>query len=378
MTVYDHRRSPGRKFLLAGRSGLNITHAEPLDQFVARYVPQHPQLERALRAFTPNDLRDWCQSLGEPTFVGSSGRVFPESFRTAPLLRSWLRRLDDHGVRLQVGHRWRGWTDEGHLRFESDSAASTVVSCDAAIFALGGPSWPHVSSDGGWAHELARAGIAMTPFAPANCGVHVAWSQVLRDRFEGAPIKNATFSVGDVSARGDVVITATGLEGGPIYALGPALREQLASGAASVVIDLHPDLPIDQLTGRLSKRRAKASVSSWLRSAGISDIAVSLAREVTSNSLPEQPADLARLLKTLPVPIDAMQPIDRAISAAGGVRFDAIDDNWMLIERPGSFVAGEMIDWEAPTGGYLLQACFSTAVAAAQGALAWCSAQASN
>lgn len=372
VTVFEHKRSVGRKFLLAGRGGLNITHGEPLDDLLARFGEARTFLEPAIREFSPDDLRSWCAGLGEPTFLGTSDRVFPESFRATPLLRAWLQRLNQTGVEIMTGHRWTGWTNTGANQFEKPDGSLLIDRPDATIFALGGASWPRVGSDGRWTKPFRTAGRAVHDLEPANCGVLTDWSGALSEKFAGQPIKNTVFSCGTATARGDGIITESGLEGGPIYALGPAVRRELAeSGSAELRLDLHPDLDLSALIGRLSKRRAKASVTSWLNSAGISPIAVSLVREVTSNALPNDPSDLAELLKGLPLTIKAMAPIERAISSAGGIALSEINASYMISQQPGVFVAGEMLDWEAPTGGYLLQACFSTGVAAANGALTW-------
>lgn len=372
VTVYEHKRSVGRKFLLAGRGGLNITHGEPLDVLLGRYGDRRGFLEPSIQGFTPDDLRSWCAGLGEPTFVGTSDRIFPESFRGTPLLRAWLRRLDAAGVRIETGHRWTGWSETGVNTFEITDGTSVEDTAEATVFALGGASWPRVGSDGGWVSAFRGAGVQVHDLVPANCGVLVDWSDVLTTRFAGEPIKNARFCVDDSESRGDAMVTESGLEGGPIYALGPALRSQLASaGEATLLVDLHPDLDLKALTRRLSKRRSKASITSWLNSAGVTPVAVALARDVTSNKLPTEPAVLAALLKQLPIPVTAMAPIERAISSAGGIALDELDAGLMLKRLPGVFVAGEMLDWEAPTGGYLLQACFSTGVAAAAGVLTW-------
>ena len=370
VTVFDHKRSVGRKFLLAGRGGLNITHGEPIEQLLDRYDAARAFLEPAIRAFSPSDLRDWSASLGEPTFVGTSDRIFPQSFRATPLLRAWLHRLDEAGVQFATDHRWLGWNDDGTVDFGSAKFANF----DATVFALGGASWPRVGSDGGWVEPFRAAGIKVNELQPANCGVAIDWSRALTDKFEGQPIKNVVLSCRDATARGDAIVTSIGLEGGPVYALGPAVRAELADqGQAVVTVDTHPDLALDALIDRLSKRRPRASLTSWLGSAGVSPIATSLAREATANQLPNEPHRLAGLLKALPITVEHMAPIDRAISSAGGIALSEIDDKFMIARRPGVFVAGEMIDWEAPTGGYLLQACFSTGVAAAEGVLTWLS-----
>ena len=364
--VFDARRSPGRKFLLAGRSGLNLTFEEPLDALIARYGAAADFLEPALRSFPPAELRAWAESLGHPTFVGTSGRVFPNEMRATPLLRSWLNRLADHGVVIHTGHRWTGWGSSGEVTFVADDSPVRTTP-DATVFALGGASWPSVSSDGSWAALFEAQGVAITPFAAANCGVRVAWSAPMMSTFEGTPIKNAIFSVGGHERRGDAVITAAGLEGGPIYALGPAIRSIATGGAVELRVDLHPDTGAGELTRRLSQRRVKASQSSWFRSAKIAPVSVGLLREATGNRIPDQPANVAGLLKALPIRLSGLAPIERAISTAGGVALDQLTAHGMIRERPGTFVAGEMMDWEAPTGGYLLQACFSTGQAAAEG-----------
>lgn len=372
VTVFDHKPSVGRKFLLAGRGGLNLTHSEPLDRFLDRYTVEQPILTEAIAAFPPNELRLWCDELGEATFTGSSGRVFPKSFRATPLLRAWLIRLADQGVSFELRQRWLGWVPDGDHRSHRftraaiDTAETSDRSFDATVFALGGASWPRVGSDGGWVNAFETAGVAVTSLQPSNCGVRVGWSDVFRDRFAGTPIKN--ISVG--TARGDVVVTDEGLEGGPVYANSAPVREQLANSPGSnLVLDLLPDLDHERLVHRLSKRRPKDSASTWLRSSGLSPVQIGLLREATGNSIPTDPETAATLIKKLPVAIDSLMPLDRAISSAGGVRFDEIDDSFQLQKLPGNFVAGEMLDWEAPTGGYLLQACFSTGVAAALGVL---------
>jgi len=366
VALYDARRSFGRKFLLAGRSGLNLTHDEPLEQMTARYGEAADFLAPALRSYPPAQLRSWCEGLGHPTFVGTSGRVFPESLRATPLLRAWLGRLADLGVQFHPGHRWSGWGSDGELLFAT-SDGTVQAAPDATIFALGGASWPGVSSDGSWAAAFIDAGIAVTPFLAANCGVHVDWSAPMRTKFAGVPVKNVVVSVNDAEQRGDIVVTDTGFEGGPIYALGPAIRADSVLGATTLVLDLHPDLTVEQLELRLAKRRPKSSTASWLRSNKIAEVSVGLVREATGNQVPTEPRDLARLLKQLPMQLTGLAPLDRAISTAGGIALNEVDENSMLTKLPATYVAGEMMDWEAPTGGYLLQACFSTGQAAADG-----------
>lgn len=372
VAVYEQARSVGRKFLLAGRGGLNMTHSEANDVFLERYGPEAGEgtaLGAAIAEFTPTDLRSWSKGLGQPTFEGTSGRVFPEAFRATPLLRSWLQRLASTDVRFFTSHRWIGWEHDGGLRFEHEDEVR-VATPSVTIFALGGASWPRVGADGSWVPVFEQAGIEVAPLEAANCGLRVDWSDILRERFAGVPIKNATFWVGDASVRGDAVVTQEGLEGGPIYALGREVREAIrVNGTATLTIDTAPDLSTEALTRRLSKRRPKASVSSWLGSTGVAPAVSAMLRDVTSNQIPNAPDAVAQLLKAVRLPITGLAPIDRAISTAGGVRFEQLDQKLMLRQRPGTFVAGEMLDWDAPTGGYLLQACFSTGVAAAKGAL---------
>jgi uncharacterized flavoprotein (TIGR03862 family) len=373
VTVYDHMPSAGRKFLLAGRSGLNLTHSESIDRLLDRYGTAGNDLESAIRSFTPDDLRQWCLGLGESTFIGTSGRVFPSSFRATPLLRAWLLRLAGLGVRFEQRHRWVGWTQHpSGSRFSRPDGSPLDVVSDVTLLALGGASWPRVGSDGGWAEQFRRAGIVVNPLRPANCGVMIDWSAVFRDRFEGTPLKNVAVRVGATTIRGEPVVTRSGLEGGPIYAHSRAVRAAIdGAGTCRLLIDLQPDLTVEQLTDRLANRRRKESLSTSLkRLTGLQPVAIALLRETAPEDVPSEPHALAMLLKATPVTVIETMPIDRAISTAGGVEFSEIDETFMLRKRPGTFVAGEMLDWEAPTGGYLLQACFSTGVAAARGALA--------
>lgn len=377
VTVYEHQRSVGRKFLLAGRGGLNLTHSEPLDVMLARYSAASPLLAEALRGFTPQHLRDWSASLGETTFVGSSGRVFPASFRATPLLRAWLRRLDGLNVSIKVGYHWQGWAggsdggaDVGRLHFERSDGTSVLVESDVTILALGGASWPRVGSDGRWVDTLAQHGIKISPLRPANCGVLVDWSEDFVRRFAGVPLKNVALTVGRTVVRGDAMITATGLEGGPVYAHSAAIRDTIERlGSCTLYFDLHPDLTVAQVEKRLVRRRPKDSLSAMLHRIGLNKASAALLREVTSNQVPRQPRALATMITSLPIEVRSTMPLERAISTAGGVAFDELDDALMIKRLSGVFVAGEMVDWEAPTGGYLLQASFSTAVLAARGAI---------
>jgi uncharacterized flavoprotein (TIGR03862 family) len=387
VTVIEHMPSVGRKLLLAGRSGLNLTHSEPTDELLARYGPQRQRLERAIDAFSPADLRAWCAGLGEPTFVGSSGRVFPQSFRATPLLRAWLQRLDQLDVAIVTRTRWTGWgrLPDGSvdprritMRTVGDDDGSTVreLSADVVVLALGGASWPRVGSDGGWTAVVREAGVAVHPLRPANCGVRYDWTPLFIGRHAGSPVKNVAVAVtGDPTAavRGDLMITDDGLEGGPVYTLSSAVRDAIdRTRSATLLVDLHPDLTVADVAARLERRRPKDSLSTALKRAlGLSPTAVALLHEVCGPSVPRDAAALAALVKAVPVVVRATASIDRAISSAGGIALDEIDEAYMLRHLPGVFVAGEMLDWEAPTGGYLLQATFATAAAAAQGALRW-------
>jgi uncharacterized flavoprotein (TIGR03862 family) len=376
VTVFDRMPSPGRKLLVAGRGGLNLTHTEDLDTFLGRYGPARGTLAPAITAFDPAAVREWSDGLGAATFVGTSGRVFPAGLRATPLLRAWLRRLDSLGVELRGRHEWCGWIDDD-LVFSTASDERVRVHSDAAVLALGGASWPRTGSDGGWVGAMEAEGIAVAPLRPANSGFVVRWSSTFADRFAGTPLKNVTLTHGDTAIRGEAMITATGIEGGAVYELSRDLRAAIdRDGVAIVTVDLQPDRSMLDLVDRLGHQRPKDSLANRLRRAvGATPLATALVREVTGSDVPRDPQGLAALLKALPLSLVAPQPIDRAISTAGGVGLDEIDDTFMLRRRPGTFVAGEMLDWEAPTGGYLLQATFSTAVAAARGAIAWLTPQ---
>jgi uncharacterized flavoprotein (TIGR03862 family) len=376
VTVYDAMPSAGRKFLMAGRGGLNLTHSEPLPAFLARYREAAPRLEPAIASFTPDRLREWSAALGQPTFVGSSGRVFPESFKASPVLRAWLRRLDSQGVRFAFRHRWNGWDDRGRLLFQAPEGERTFEA-RATVLALGGASWPRLGSDGAWTALLAAKGVAISPLRPANCGFTVAWSDIFKDRFEGQPLKAVEFKFGVRAVRGEAIITRSGIEGGAIYALSAELREAIAkSGEAVLHVALRPDLGTAELASRLSAPRGKQSLSNFLRKAtGLSPVAIGLIQEAaiaSGKSLASlTPDDLAELIYAAPIELTGTAPIARAISTAGGIAFDELDEAFMLRKLPGVFAAGEMLDWEAPTGGYLLQASFATGVAAGKGALEW-------
>jgi uncharacterized flavoprotein (TIGR03862 family) len=366
----------GRKFLMAGRGGLNLTHSEGLPAFLARYGEAMPHLAAAIDAFPPNALCEWSEELGQPTFVGSSGRVFPKAFKASPLLRAWLRRLDSIGVQFRLRHRWTGWDDDGRLSFQTPDG-KRVVEARATVLALGGASWPRLGSDGRWVEILSAEGVTISPLRSANCGFTVAWSDIFRDRFEGHPLKGIALSFGPHILRGEAMITRTGLEGGAIYALSAELREAIAgSGPATLRIALRPDLEIQDLMAQLSRPRGRQSLSNFLRKAvHLSPAAIGLLKEaaivsgVALSSL--STASLAGLINAVPIKLEGPAPIARAISTAGGISFDEIDTDYMIRRLPGVFAAGEMLDWEAPTGGYLLQASFATGAAAGRGVLNW-------
>ena len=376
VTVYDAMPSVGRKFLMAGRGGLNLTHSEPLPAFLARYGEAMPKLAAAITAFPPDTLRNWSEALGQPTFVGSSGRVFPEAFKASPLLRAWLRRLDAIGVKFALRHRWIGWEKDGRLAFTTP-AGMRFVDAHATVLALGGASWPRLGSVGGWVEALAAKGVAISTLRPANSGFTVGWSDTFRNRFEGQPLKGVALSFGPHAMRGEAMITRTGIEGGGIYALSASLREAIIrSGKATLHIALRPDLETSGLVARLSAPRGKQSFSNWLRKAvHLSPVGIGLLQEaaivsgVSLSSLSS--ANLATLINAVPVELNGIAPITRAISTAGGISFDELDTDFMIRRLPGVFAAGEMLDWEAPTGGYLLQASFATGAAAGRGALRW-------
>lgn len=373
VTVYERMASPARKFLLAGRGGLNLTHSEPFDAFRGRYREASDWLAPALRAFPPQALRDWADGLGAETFVGSSGRVFPRAMKASPLLRAWLGRLDGLGVRLASGRLWTGWGTDSALRFRVASGETETVYPDATLLALGGASWPRLGSDGGWAPLLAARGVAISPLRPANGGFTVAWSPQMKERFAGQPLKRIVIRCGDETAAGEAMIDAEGIEGGAIYALSAPMREAVArDGFASLEVDLRPDLAAPELAARLARRRKGETLSNHLRkAAGLTPVATALLRDAAAAALPEEPGALAALIKAAPLRLGAPMPIARAISTAGGIACGGVDAGFMLERLPGVFAAGEMLDWEAPTGGYLLQASFATGVAAAAGIETW-------
>jgi uncharacterized flavoprotein (TIGR03862 family) len=348
VVVYERMPSVARKLLMAGRGGLNLTHSEPFDRFIARYGAASERLRPMVEAFTPSDLRAWADGLGAATFVGSSGRVFPKAMKASPLLRAWLVRLEAQGVEIRTRTTWRGWET-------SDPAAATLL-------AFGGASWPRLGSDGSWRDALVGRGVEVAPFRPANVGFNVDWSEHFRARFAGQPLKTIALRAGETEVRGEVMITRYGIEGGAIYALSAELRERLPQ---TITVDLRPALRPEDVVAKLARAKAGDSLSSTLRKTlGLEPIAIALLYE--NGPPPREPAAIAALIKAAPITLTSAQGLDRAISTAGGVSWDAVDENLQLCAVPGTYVAGEMLDWEAPTGGYLLQACFATGAWAAR------------
>jgi uncharacterized flavoprotein (TIGR03862 family) len=371
VVVHDASATPARKFLLAGRGGLNLTHSEPIERLLKRYGVSAKRLAPAIETFSPSALRDWSAQLGEETFVGTSGRVFPGSFKATPLLRAWLRRLDELGVTLRLRSRFVGFADDGALRFQSPSGDERI-GAGAVVFALGGASWPRLGADGGWVEAFRAAGIEVACLKPANCGVVVEWTPRLREDFAGAPLKTIALTHQGVRVRGAAVITAQGIEGGAVYALSSALRESItADGAATLAIDFKPDVSEATLAKRLNHKPGQSLSTLLRKSAGLTPVAVALLRE--AGPLPQEGEALSKRVKQCEFRLTGTAPIARAISTAGGVAWSEIDADFMLTKRPGVFVAGEMVDWEAPTGGYLLQAAFATGAAAGRAASRWMS-----
>lgn len=370
VTIYERMPSPARKFLLAGRGGLNLTHTEQHDHFLQRYGGAAKSIHGAIDGFPPEAIIAWAQGLGQETFTGSSGRVFPKSMKASPLLRGWLKRLDGLGVMLKTRHTFVGFADGG-LKISGATGDIETHAHDAVILALGGASWPRLGSDGSWIEPLSHADVVITPLTASNVGVIMPWSDHVRLRFAGSPLKRIAVTVDGVSARGEAVITASGLEGGVIYALSRPIRAALAAPPAAMTIDLRPDMTQAELAERLARGAAKDSLSNHLRkAAGLSPAQAAVFREGTPKPLRE-PQALAHAIKNVALPLSGMHGLERAISTAGGIALDELDDNAMLRRRPGVFAAGEMLDWDAPTGGYLLTACLATGAWAAHGAERW-------
>lgn len=370
--LFDAMPSVGRKFLLAGKGGMNLTHSEPLPQFLARYGQRQSRIQSWLTAFAPEALRAWVHNLGIDTFVGSSGRVFPTDMKAAPLLRAWLHRLRGGGVQVHVRHRWLGWDAQGSLRFATPEG-ETSLRFDAAILALGGGSWARLGSDSAWVPLLQARGVEVAALQPSNCGFDVGWSAHFCARYAGQPLKSVKLTFGEFQRQGECVVTEHGVEGSLIYAASAAIRDAIAaSGSATVYLDLAPGKTLDRVITEVAHPRGSRSLSSHLQSrAGITGVKAGLLRECLSREAYADPLRLAAAIKALPLTLIAPRPLDEAISSAGGVRFEAMDANLMLNALPGVFCAGEMLDWEAPTGGYLLTACFASGRVAGAGVLAW-------
>ena len=375
--IFDAMPSVGRKFLLAGKGGLNLTHAEPLEPFLARFGACRDRIAPLLADFGPEALRAWARALGVQTFTGSSGRVFPTGMKAAPLLRAWLHRLRAAGVTIHVRHRWNGWGGDGALRF-STPRGERALHADAVVLALGGGSWPQLGSDGAWAPLLAARGVAVAPLLPSNCGFDTGCSEHFRARFAGTPVKTVVASFSDRQGRtfrveGEFIVTETGIEGGLVYALSAPLRDEIAAaGAATLHLDLAPGRDAARLLEELAHPRGRRSLSSHIQSrTGLKGVKMGLLRELVPAAEFADSARLAAAIKALPLKLVAARPLAEAISSAGGVAFEALDERLMLRALPGVFCAGEMLDWEAPTGGYLLTACFATGRAAGTGALSW-------
>ncbi len=367
VALFDQSPSVGRKFLLAGKGGLNLTHAEPLTQFLARYSTT--DLVPFVNRFSPAKLREWAHDLGVPTVVGTSRRVFPHDYKAAPLLRRWVARLRAQGVTFYLRHRWLGFGEHSTEILLDAPSGAVRVSTKALVLALGGASWPRLGSDGCWAEVLEKAGLPLNRLQPSNCGFESPWTPYFRERFAGAPLKPLAAWSELSPRRGECVVTTYGLEGGVIYALSPEVRRALERGHARVWFDLTPDLPLDRLVRLLETRRPKKSLATELkRLANLSPVKIALLHEVAPRAAFDEPNRLAGLIKALPIPLTATRPLADAISTAGGVRFDGLDARLMSHARPGVFFAGEMLDWEAPTGGYLLTACFATGSAAGSAA----------
>lgn len=376
--IFDAMPSPARKFLMAGRGGLNLTHSEPFETFVTRYGARREYIEPLLKQFGPEQVRAWARALGSETFVGTSGRVFPREMKASPLLRTWLKQLHEAGVTLHTGHKWRGFAEQNvdaktpALAFDTPNGEK-IIRARVVVLATGGASWAKLGSDGAWVSILEQRGIAIQPLKPANCGFVVAWSDVFRERFEGAPVKSVKLTFENFSRQGEFVITRGGMEGSLVYAASALLRDEIAGrGRADITLDLAPDRSRAWLAQKLAAPRGKRSLATHLeKTIGLHGAQSGLLREFVPRADFDDPLKLAAHIKQLRIPLIATAPIERAISSAGGVPFEALDENLMLRALPGVFCAGEMLDWEAPTGGYLLTACFASGYAAGLGVVKW-------
>jgi uncharacterized flavoprotein (TIGR03862 family) len=375
--VFEAKGSVGRKFLIAGKGGMNLTHGEPKADFIQRYGARAKDIGEWLEDFDADALRAWASGLGVETFVGSSGRVFPSDLKAAPLLRGWVRRLRESGVRFHVHHRWLGWAEDGALRFDTPDGERNA-NADATVLAMGGASWPELGSDGAWQTPVAARGVEVLPLVPSNCGFDIGWSEHLASRFAGAPLKPVTIHLRDKDGhehmrQGECVITTTGIEGSLIYAYSSVLRDAIAAnGSATIELDLSPDRPLERLRADLAKPRGSRSMSEHLRrQTGLTGVKAALLHEVLDRDAFHDADTLARTIKRLPLRLARARPVEEAISSGGGVRLEALDTELMIATLPGVFCAGEMLDWEAPTGGYLLTACFASGRLAGQGAARW-------
>jgi hypothetical protein len=370
--LYDSMPSLGRKFLMAGKGGLNITHSEPFEQFVSRYGKRRGQIEPLLKTFGPNELREWVHGLGIETFVGTSGRVFPAGMKASPLLRVWLKRLADSRVTFHLRHKWRGWLPDGSLHFATPEG-ETAIRPDATVLALGGGSWSRLGSDGAWVPWLEQAGVRVEALKPSNCGFDVDWSPHFRERFQGQPVKSVVLSFGSFRQQGEFIVTKEGLEGSLIYAASALIRDEIsARGKAVISLDMTPDRSREWLVEKLSKPRGARTMASHLeKTVGIKGVKAGLLREFVAKEDFTNSERLASSIKALPVPLIASRPLDEAISSAGGVMFEELDEHLMIRSMPGVFCVGEMLDWEAPTGGYLITACIASGYTAGNGVLEW-------
>ncbi len=364
VVVYERMPSVARKFLMAGRGGLNLTHSEPIDAFFTRYREAAPHLAPMLDAFAPRDLITWADGLGAETFTGSSGRVFPKAMKASPLLRAWLARLAAQGVEIKTRATWLGWNEDGGLRF-NEAGRDTTLHPGATLFALGGASWPRLGADGSWRDAFRTRGVEITPLRPANAGFNVAWSDHIRARFAGQPLKNIAVHHAEHVARGEAMITSYGIEGGALYALSAQLRDSVPT---EIRIDLRPDQSREGIAAKLARAKRGDTLSSTLRKTlSLSPLDSALLHE--GGPPPREPEALAARIKAVPIALSSTRDLERAISTAGGVAWNAVDADLQLRADPSSYVAGEMLDWEAPTGGYLLQACFATGAWAARAIL---------
>jgi uncharacterized flavoprotein (TIGR03862 family) len=372
VALYEAKPSPGRKFLVAGKGGLNLTHSEPREAFLSRYGARRPQIEPLLDIFGPEDLRAWARGLGFETFIGTSGRVFPEEMKSGRLLHAWLKRLRASGLEIYTRHKWLGWGEDGSLRFDTRDGEKTVKA-RAVILALGGGSWPELGSEGDWIPLLAERGVEIAPLKPANCGFDVDWTPYFREKFEGEPLKPVAVTFKGQRTVGEFIISEYGVEGSLIYALSAQLRDEIEiNGRAVIELDLTPDWGLEEVIQKLSRPRGSNSGAKHLRrTVNLSGVRSGLLWEFVPKEDFDDPARLAAAIKALPVPLVSPRPLEEAISSAGGVTFESLDEHLMLRAVPGVFCAGEMLDWEAPTGGYLLTASFASGYAAGLGVLAW-------